>query len=153
MDRIANLPMRQSPRHTTTPQAPISSCEQRWETLLHHRQVAPPQKVGTLAKIDRFEILQQLGSGGMGIVFLARDPLGISATDPSSDSGFVAIKTPFPELVAHPRSRERFLTEARHLQQFDHPNILKVLEIQTSPTPTSSCPTSKGAAWPNTCTT
>jgi serine/threonine protein kinase len=70
----------------------------------------------------------------MGIVFLARDPLGIAATDPSSNSGFVAIKTPFPELVTHPRSRERFLTEARHLQQFDHPNILRVLEIQNSPT-------------------
>jgi serine/threonine protein kinase len=68
----------------------------------------------------------------MGVVFLARDPLGISATDPHSASGLVAVKVPRPELARDARARDRFLAEARHLQQFDHPHILRVLEIQTA---------------------
>jgi len=120
------------PQCRRTVRAPVSSCHEHWEGLLRQHQLRPPERVGTLARIDRFEIISELGTGGMGVVFLARDPLGISATDPSSASGLVAVKVPRPELAGDPRARERFLAEARHLQQFDHPHILNVLEIQTA---------------------
>ena len=68
---------------------------------------------GLLGALDRFEIIDVIGSGGMGIVLLARDP----ATDVK-----VAIKLLRPELLREPRHLKRFLTEARHMYRLDHPN-------------------------------
>jgi len=69
----------------------------------------------------------------MGVVFLARDPEALALTDRSSASGLVALKVPRPELAASPRALERFLGEARRMQQFSHPHIVPVLEIGSSP--------------------
>jgi serine/threonine protein kinase len=79
-------------------------------------------------------VVRSLGSGGMGVVMLARDPEGRAATDNHSASGLVAIKIPRPELAGNARAIERFLTEANHMRQFGHPHILQVLEIGDSST-------------------
>jgi len=68
------------------------------------------------ALAPEYELERELGAGGMGVVFLARD----SALDRR-----VAIKIIRPEL-ATARATERFLREARLLAQLKHPNIMPV---------------------------
>jgi serine/threonine protein kinase/tetratricopeptide (TPR) repeat protein len=63
-----------------------------------------------------FEVERELASGGMGLVYLARD-LKLNR--------LVAIKTIRPELAtAH--AAERFLLEARTLARLQHPNVISV---------------------------
>src|SRR3990170_597155 len=68
------------------------------------------------ARAPEYELERELGGGGMGVVFLARD----SALDRR-----VAIKIIRPEL-ATARATERFLREARLLAQLKHPSIMPV---------------------------
>lgn len=64
--------------------------------------------------VSRYDLLEQLGKGGMGVVFLARD------TRLSRD---VAIKF---LTSTDPHYRARFQREARALSSFSHPNIATV---------------------------
>ncbi len=69
------------------------------------------------AVVGRYSLERELGRGGMGIVYLARDV----ALDRS-----VAIKLLPPHLAAAPDSRERFLREARTAGKLSHPNIVPI---------------------------
>ncbi len=69
----------------------------------------------------RYEISRELGRGGMGAVFLARDV----ALDRE-----VAIKVMPPELALQPVLRERFVREARLVGSLSHPNIIHVHAIE-----------------------
>ena len=69
--------------------------------------------------IGRYEILAELGRGGMGCVFRARDP------DLDRE---VALKRPWPELASDPECRARFVREARAASRITHPNVVQVLE-------------------------
>ena len=111
------------------PVAPVSGCAETWFRLLAGRHLEPSLTVGIQARIGRFKVVRCLGSGGMGVVLLARDPEGRAAADTHSASGLVAIKVPRPELAGIASATERFLTEAKHMLQFEHPHILQVLEI------------------------
>jgi len=73
------------------------------------------------AKIDdRYEILDALGSGGMGHVYRARRlHLGDE----------VAIKVMQATHEAPPESRDRFLRESRACAQLRHPNIVGLLDF------------------------
>lgn len=65
----------------------------------------------------QYEILREVGRGGMGIVFLARD-LKLER--------LVAIKTLPPTLATDAVIRERFLREARTAAALAHPNIVPI---------------------------
>jgi serine/threonine-protein kinase len=65
----------------------------------------------------QYEILREVGRGGMGIVFLARD-LKLER--------LVAIKTLPPTLAADQIIRARFLREARTAAALSHPNIVPI---------------------------
>jgi predicted Ser/Thr protein kinase len=79
----------------------------------HSTELAALQAaVGTEYAIER-----ELGRGGMGIVYLARD---VRLDRP------VALKVLPPHLNAQPEIRERFLREARTAAQLSHPNIVPV---------------------------
>ncbi len=72
-----------------------------------------------MEQIGRYQVERKLGEGGMGVVYLARDPvLGRE----------VAIKTIRVSDLAEPQEQEalrrRFLNEARSLAQFSHPAIV-----------------------------
>jgi serine/threonine protein kinase/sugar lactone lactonase YvrE len=70
--------------------------------------------------LARYEVLRVLGSGGMGVVLLARD----------SESGRdVALKMVRPELVPDQQIVHRFVKEAGHLQKLKHPSVVPVLEV------------------------
>ena len=69
---------------------------------------------------DRYEIIDALGSGGMGHVYRARR---VRLGDE------VAIKVMQATPDAPPESRERFLRESRACAQLRHPNIVGILDF------------------------
>ncbi len=69
------------------------------------------------ALAGRYSIDRELGRGGMGVVYLARE---VQLDRP------VAIKLLPPERALDPALRERFLREARHAAKLSHPNIIPI---------------------------
>ena len=84
-----------------------------------------PVQVGSIIK-NRFQIESQLGQGGMGVVFKARDRRKDEAQD--SDP-FVAIKILNEDFKAHPRSLIALQREATKAQTLAHPNIVTVYDF------------------------
>jgi len=79
--------------------------------------LAPPGPAFSDALAGQFILDRELGRGGMGVVYLARDILLERQ---------VAIKVLPPELARDREMRERFLREARTAAQLAHPNIVPV---------------------------
>jgi len=78
----------------------------------------PPALVGLAEALDgRYRLERELGRGGMGVVYLARE-LRLERQ--------VALKVLPPELARSPELRERFLREARTAAQLSHPNIVPI---------------------------
>lgn len=69
------------------------------------------------ALAGRYSLEGELGRGGMGIVYLAKD---VRLDRP------VAVKLLPPEMAAQPALRERFLREARTAARLSHPNIVPI---------------------------
>jgi eukaryotic-like serine/threonine-protein kinase len=72
------------------------------------------------SRLGPYRIVRELGSGGMGEVWLAR-------RDDGMYEGEVAIKTLHP-FFAHGAMRDRFLREAQLLGKLTHPNIARLLD-------------------------
>ena len=70
------------------------------------------------ATIGRFEVLERLGSGGMGIVYAARDP------DLDRKVAIKVLRGPY----LGERARERILREAQAIARVRHPNVIHVYE-------------------------
>lgn len=68
-----------------------------------------------------WSIERELGRGGMGTVYLARD---VALDRP------VAIKVLHPALAADPEQRERFLREARTGARLSHPHIVPIYAVE-----------------------
>jgi serine/threonine-protein kinase len=69
----------------------------------------------------RYSIVRELGRGGMGIVFLARD---VALERP------VAIKLLPPALAINADHRARFVREARAAARLSHPNIVPIHSVE-----------------------
>jgi tetratricopeptide (TPR) repeat protein/tRNA A-37 threonylcarbamoyl transferase component Bud32 len=67
--------------------------------------------------LDRYEIVELIGEGGMATVYRARQP---------RLNRDVALKVMLPALAADPTFRERFEREAQAIAKLRHPNILTV---------------------------
>jgi eukaryotic-like serine/threonine-protein kinase len=98
----------------------LSECFRLIETVWP-RGSAPGTRVagGPLLSLGRFEVIRELGRGGFGVVYLARDRfLGRD----------VALKVPRPEMLMTAEGRRRCMREARAAAGLDHPNIVPVYE-------------------------
>ena len=73
-----------------------------------------------LPAVPGYELLQELGRGGMGVVYLARQ----GALDRT-----VALKMILTGGHAGPAERERFRTEGEAIARLQHPNIVQIHEV------------------------
>ena len=69
----------------------------------------------------RYSLERELGRGGMGVVYLARE---VRLDRP------VAIKLLPPSKASDPRLRERFLREARTAAKLSHPNVIPIHAVE-----------------------
>lgn len=74
----------------------------------------------TAALAPSFVLVRRLGAGGMGIVFLARDP---------ALKRLVAVKVMSPERATDPEARARFEREAESVAAISHPNVVAVYSV------------------------
>ncbi|MDA0283524.1 MAG: serine/threonine-protein kinase, partial [Planctomycetota bacterium] len=75
-------------------------------------------------KEPEYELLKKLGEGGMGLVFMARQ---------RSIDREVALKMLKPKTAKDPEQRAKFLTEAVVTGDLDHPNIVPIYDVGSSP--------------------
>ncbi len=75
---------------------------------------------------ERFILAKILGSGGMGVVYKAKDLLKVEAKDRDP---YVAIKVLSEEFKAHPEAFISLQRESRKSQRIAHPNIVNVFDF------------------------
>jgi len=69
--------------------------------------------------LDKYEVLQKVGEGGMATVYRGRH---------ATLNRDVAIKVLHPHLSSSSRNRKRFAREARAIEQLHHDNILEIYD-------------------------
>ena len=67
-----------------------------------------------------YQVLRELGRGGMGVVYLAMD---------ANLKREVAIKALLPEVASQPIMRERFVREARSIASLRHDRIIPIFHV------------------------
>jgi serine/threonine protein kinase len=78
-------------------------------------------------RVDRYELVGELASGGMATVYLAR------LSGVGGFQRFVAMKRLHPHLQNEKEFVEMFLDEARLSAGIHHPNVVAILEVGASP--------------------
>jgi serine/threonine-protein kinase len=71
-------------------------------------------------RVAHYELLEELGHGGMGAVFRAKD---------LNTGQEVALKVLPPELSLNPALLQRFRREVLTLRQLHHPGIIRILDV------------------------
>ncbi|MGJ8726424.1 MAG: serine/threonine-protein kinase [Roseibacillus sp.] len=92
-----------------------------WQDIL-----TPSETEDILGTLAHYEVLEVIASGGMGIVFRARDP---------ELERLVAIKALSPDLASNSTARIRFLREAKAAAALEHDNILPLYSVHNDPSP------------------
>src|SRR5262245_60195399 len=85
----------------------------------------PPGEASPVPRpsIASYEIVDQLGRGGMGVVYRARQ---------MDSQREVALKVMLDAALAGPRERARFRIEAEAAARMSHPNIVQIIEVNES---------------------
>src|SRR5262245_34839962 len=85
-------------------------------------EASPSPPVSTLPRIPGYEMLEELGRGGMGVVYKARQ---------EKVNRLVALKMVLGSGFSSPEARLRFLMEGEVLGRLQHPNIVQIYEVDT----------------------
>ena len=85
----------------------------------HILRAAMPLNPGS--KLGAYQILESIGAGGMGEVYVAEDP---------KLSRKVALKVLPPEMAAKPERLMRFEREAKAVAALNHPNIVTIHSVE-----------------------
>jgi serine/threonine protein kinase len=83
--------------------------------------LAPPREPGHLGRLGSYEVLEEIGRGGMGVVLKAFD---------DRLQRLVAIKVLAPHLAAEDEARRRFLREARAAAAVRHENVVTIYAVE-----------------------
>ncbi|MFO0940835.1 MAG: protein kinase [Pirellulales bacterium] len=83
--------------------------------------LSPSEVPGTIGRLGTYDIIEEIGRGGMGVVFRAYDP---------KLQRIVAIKALAPELARLPSARQRFLREARAAAAISHPHVVTIFAVE-----------------------
>lgn len=92
--------------------------QKQWLTLYQTRMIFQGQVADLV--VGPYRILDQLGKGGVGSVFIARD---------SRNQMIVALKVIHPELLSNKEAFGRMQREMLAATRLNHPNIVKALDI------------------------
>src|SRR5512139_3672655 len=84
---------------------------------------ASPSAIAPPCRLGDFEILREIGRGGMGTVYEARQ---------ISLDRKIALKILPPEASSDPERLHRFQREARALAAIEHPNIVTIHSVEIS---------------------
>ena len=81
----------------------------------------PPRIASSLGRLGKYDVIEVVGHGGMGIVVRGLDPdLGRT----------VAIKVLNRQLAASATARRRFLREGKAAAAVNHPNVLTIHSVE-----------------------
>ena len=97
----------------------VGETEEPQATILIQRGAARP----AFPEIGRYRIVEQIGRGGMGVVYRAHDP--VLDRD-------VAIKSILGDFSSESGAAEQFEREARAAARLQHANIITIYELGTS---------------------
>jgi serine/threonine-protein kinase len=97
-----------TPNPSTVPHSPVST------------RPSPPEADHRARTFGRYELLEEVGCGGMGIVYKARDTVL---------NRLVALKMIRTGVLARPEEVQRFYREARAVAQLTHAHIVPLYEI------------------------
>ena len=96
----------------------VESLLQSYEKL--RSRIDPEGDTPLGRKIGKYEVLERVGQGAMGIVYKARDPLM---------RRIVGIKTMSAEIASDPELHDRFYREARSAGNLSHRNIITIYDL------------------------
>ena len=82
-------------------------------------QPTPPRAIGVGDSVGPYRVLEELGRGGMGVVFAAHDP---------RLDRRVAIKLVYARR-SQPKAAARMLREGKALARLSHPNVVPVFDV------------------------
>lgn len=99
--------------------------EKEEKSALRHYQIEEGEIPPSPEVAKRFDVILQLGKGGMGVVYLCRDPRGKGKV--------VAVKDIRTELKPGMKVEQRVEHEAMLLKELDHPGIVKVYDFLKFP--------------------
>src|SRR5262249_10935785 len=91
---------------------------EKWEDVLEQVEVDAAEW-----RIGNYQILQEIGRGGMGVIYRARQ---------RHSRRIVALKRILTCHADSQRTQMRFLRETQAAANLDHPNILPIYEISES---------------------
>jgi hypothetical protein len=83
--------------------------------------LSPSDKPDQLGRLERYEVLEEIGRGGMGVVLKAFDP---------TLHRVVAIKVLAPQLATSGVARKRFLREAKAAAAVTHDHIVTIHAVE-----------------------
>lgn len=85
------------------------------------RRVNAPSDAGANEAAKRYTIMQEIGRGGMGVVYKAKD---------NNLNRIIALKLLPKSISDNPKMIQRFAAEARSAAQLNHPNIVTLFDFQ-----------------------